>query len=209
MSKIVEDFKWRYACKKFDPAKKISKADLDSLLEVLRLTASSYGLQPWKFLVVENQQIRQQLMDSSWGQKQVVEAGHLLVLCSPKKIDEAYIDRYINDTAKARGQEPSELSGFKKMLMSIAAKDEAAQYQWAKNQVYIALGSLLSACAQMRIDSCPMEGFMAKDYDKILGLDDKGLTSMVVCPIGYRHTDDKYSSMEKIRFPLDELVVRI
>lgn len=209
MNKIIEDLNWRYACKQFDNTKKVSDEDFDVLLETLRLTPSSYGLQPWKFVVVENSALREQLVGASWNQKQVQDASHLLVLCSPKVVDEAFIDSYLADTAKTRGQDVSELEGFKKMLMSIANKSSEDQYVWAKNQVYIALGSLMMACAHLRIDSCPMEGFQAAKYDEILGLDKLGLTSMVVCPVGYRHADDKYSSIKKVRFPMDNLVVKI
>ncbi len=209
MARIIEDLNWRYACKKFDPSQKLSEADLTTLLESLRLTASSYGMQPWKFVVVENPELREKLVPASWGQAQVAEASHLIVICSPAVIDEAFVDRYIADTAKTRGQQPTDLEGFKKMLMNITKKSPEAQHAWAKNQVYIALGTLLTACAELRIDSCPMEGFKPKEYDEILGLKDLGLTSMVVCPVGYRHTEDKYSSNKKVRFSLEELTIKL
>jgi nitroreductase len=209
MNKIIEDLNWRYACKEFDTTKKISDENLDVILEALRLTASSFGLQPWKFVLVENTEKREALVEASWKQGQVKDASHLLVLCSPRTFDEAFVDAYVNDTAKTRGQDPAELAGYKNMMMMIPKKAPEAQYNWAKNQVYIALGNLMTVCASLRIDSCPMEGFMAKKYDEILGLEELGLTSMVVCPIGYRSESDKYSSMAKIRFSQDELVVKI
>ena len=209
MEKIIEDLNWRYACKQFNAEKKISDKDFNTLLESLRLTASSFGLQPWKFVVVENQALREELVGASWNQEQVKDASHLIVLASPSNFDEKFVTDYVEDMAKTRGQDISELDGFKKMLMMIPNKSAEDQYNWAKNQVYIALGNLMTACAQMRIDSCPMEGFQAKKYDEILGLDKMGLRSMVVCPVGYRHTDDKYPNLKKVRFSLEELTVRI
>ncbi len=209
MMSVIESLNWRYACKKFDPDKKLSDDQLNILLESLRLTPSSYGMQPWKFVLVENPELREKLVAASWKQAQVKDASHLLVLCAPKIVDEAWVDRYLADMAKTRGQEVSELSGFKNMLMSITKKTPEAQYTWAKNQIYIALGNLLTVCAELRIDSCPMEGFKSKEYNEILGLEKLGLTSVVVCPVGFRHSDDKYIDLKKVRFPLSELVVRI
>lgn len=209
MEKIIEDLNWRYACKQFDPNKKITEADFDTLMESLRLTASSFGLQPWKFIVVENSELREELVGASWKQEQVKDASHLIVFASPKKFDEKFVTAYVEDMAKTRGQDPAELDKFKGMLMMIPNKSPEDQYNWAKNQVYIALGNLMTVCAHMRIDSCPMEGFQATKYDKILGLDEMGLTSMVVCPVGYRHENDKYTELKKVRFPKEDLVIKI
>lgn len=209
MDKIISDLNWRYACKKFDPSKKISEDNLNTILEALRLTPSSFGLQPWKFIVVGDPELREKLVAASWNQHQVQDASHLLVLCSPKVLDASFVEKYVNDVAQTRGQELSELEGLKKMLMMIPNKDKEAQYNWSKNQVYIALGSLMTVCAHLRIDACPMEGFKAVEYDRILGLDNMGLTSMVVCPLGYRSKEDKYSQLKKVRYPLDELIINL
>lgn len=209
MNNIIEALNWRYACKQFDPNKKISDKDFDTILESLRLTASSYGLQPWKFVVVENKELRSALVGASWNQKQVEDASHLIVMCVPTQIDETFVDSYLEDTALTRGQAVEELVGFKKMLMMVANKSEADKFIWAKSQSYIALGNLLSTCAQMRIDSCPMEGFQPKKYDEILGLTEMGLTSVLVCPVGYRDEADKYIGNKKVRFTRDKLVVKL
>ncbi|MBT4791020.1 MAG: NAD(P)H-dependent oxidoreductase [Halobacteriovoraceae bacterium] len=209
MEKIIEDLNWRYACKQFDPNKQISENQLNTLLEALRLTPSSYGLQPWKFVVVENKDLREKLVTASWNQKQVRDASHLIVMCAPKTLDESFIDNYVSDTAKTRGQEPSDLAGFKKMLMMIPNKSVEGQAAWSKNQIYIALGNLMTTCAQMRIDTCPMEGFKPKEYDEILGLNELGLTSVLVCPVGYRSDEDKYSGLSKVRYAKDDLTIRI
>jgi nitroreductase len=209
MNKIIEDLNWRYACKEFDSTKKISDGDLDVLLESLRLTPSSYGLQPWKFVVVENPKLREELVGASWGQKQVQDASHLIVLCAPTVLDEKFVTDYVVDTAKTRGQEVSELDGFKKMMMMIPNKSPEAQSIWSKNQSYIALGNLMTVCANMRIDSCPMEGFKPSEYDRILGLTEMGLTSVLVCPVGYRSEADKYSGLAKVRYTREELTIKI
>ena len=206
MNKIIEDLKWRYACKEFDKSKSISDEDFQTLLDSLILTPSSFGLQPWKFVVVENPQVREQLVEVSWNQQQVKDASHLIVLCSPLKIDEQFINNFIADIARTRSQDPSELEGYKKMLMMIPNKSAADQLAWSKNQIYIALGNLMTTCASMRIDSCPMEGFQAKKYDEILRLNEKGLTSVLVCPVGYRADSDKYSQLKKVRYSKDDLV---
>lgn len=209
MSKIVEDLNWRYACKQFDSSKIISPEDLETVLESLRLTPSSFGLQPWKFVLVENSELREKLVEASWNQAQVKDASHLIVLCAPRVMDEAFVDRFLANTAETRGQDVAELEGFKKMLMMIPNKSEEDKFQWAKNQIYIALGNLMTVCANLRIDACPMEGFVASKYDDILSLGDHGLTSVVVCPIGYRDDSDKYASLKKVRFAQSDLVVRI
>ncbi len=206
MHKIVEDLNWRYACKKFDTEKKISDEDFNSLLESLRLTASSFGLQQWKFLVIKDEKIRHELMEASYHQHQVKDASHLIVLTTYTQFDEKFVDDFVADTAKTNGKSLDEMQSFKKMLMMVPNFDVDRQASWGRNQIYIALGNLLTVCANMRIDSCPMEGFSNKKYDEILGLKEKGLTSVLVCPVGYRATDDKYATAPKVRYSLEKLV---
>lgn len=208
MSEIIEQLKWRYACKEFDKDKKISDEDFNVLLESLQLTASSYGLQPWKFVIVENQQTREELVVHSWNQRQVSEASHLIVMCIPDTIDEEFIDKYLSSMATTRDQDIESLEGFKKMLMMVANKSDADKELWAKKQVYIALGNLLTTCAVMNIDSCPMEGFLPQKYDEVLGLKELGLKSVLVCPVGYRSSNDKYADLKKVRYTLDELIIK-
>jgi nitroreductase/dihydropteridine reductase len=203
---LVESLKWRYACKEFDATKKISSSDFELVLEGLVLTASSYGTQPWEFIVVENPNLREELIGASYNQAQVRDASHLIVLCRPSVIDEAFMDAYIQNICDVRDQKPEELEGFKKMLMFVANRDDEAKANWAKNQIYIALGNLMSICADMKIDSCPMEGFVPSKVDKILGLEAMGLNSVLLCPIGYRAEVDKYSSLKKVRHPLKNVV---
>lgn len=207
---LVEDMNWRYACKKFDQEKKVSTEDLNTLLEVLRLTASSYGMQLWNFVVVENQELREKLVEKSYGQRQVSEASHLIVLCIKSDATEADIDAYIKQTVAIRKVTPDSMEGFKKMLMgTISRKDLDQKHIWMKNQIYIALGSLLTACAHMRIDSCPMEGISPKGYDELLSLPEKGLNAVLACPIGYRSDEDKYAELPKVRFDKEQVVTVI
>lgn len=208
--KIVEDMNWRYACKKFDTQKKISSEDFNSLLEVLRLTASSYGMQPWNFVVVENPELRQNLVEKSYKQSQVADASHLIVLCIKLDVTEKDVDAYMDQTVKDRNVTTESLEGFKKMLMgSIVSKTPEQKSTWMKNQVYIALGSLLTACASMRIDSCPMEGISPKGYDEVLGLSERGLKAVLACPVGYRSNEDKYATLEKVRFEQNQVITVI
>jgi nitroreductase len=207
---FLSKLNWRYAVKGFDATKKIPADQLENLLEALRLAPSSYGLQPWKFVVVENVELREKLKAASWGQGQTTDASHLLVLCRKESVDQAEIDRFIQTTASERGQELTELDAYKKMMEGgILSMDAARQEVWASKQVYLALGVLLSACASADIDACPMEGFDSAQYDQILDLPGKGLRSVVVCAVGYRSADDKYAMAKKVRYPKDEVIVRL
>lgn len=203
---LIESLNWRYACKKFDTNKKLTQTQVNDLVEVLRLSASSYGLQPWRFVVVENPAKREELVAHSYNQRQVAEASHLFVLCAPKEFNENHVDAYLNDIVATRGGAVQELEGYKKMMMGTLSRLGEKQTDWMKNQIYIALGSLLTGAAVLGIDTCPMEGFVASKYDEILGLNDLGLKSVVVCPVGFRAEDDKYSSLKKVRFNKNTLV---
>lgn len=199
---------WRYATKQFDPAAKLGETEFETLLEVLRLTPSSFGLQPWKFIVVRDAALREQLRPASWGQSQVTDASHLIVLAVMKKIGAEYIDHFVAAIAKTRGVIPESLQGYRGMMVSsITGKSEAETIQWACLQAYIALGSLMTAAALRGIDTCPMEGFERDKYDAILGLAPLGLTTAVVCPVGHRAATDKHAALAKVRFSRDELVI--
>jgi nitroreductase len=197
---ILDALNWRYATKKFDSSKKISPKDLEILKEVLRLTPSSYGLQPWKFLIIENQALRQQLREKSWGQSQVTDASHLIVFCSYLDLKEEHIDNHITNTSITRNQDIANLAGYgnfvKKTLSNLSPNDIST---WSSKQLYIALGQLMLACAEMKIDATPMEGFEPAGYDEILGLKAKNLHATLVCPIGYRHAEDDAQFNNKVR----------
>lgn len=208
MKNIIEDLNWRYATKTFDPAKKVSEADLKELLEALQLSASSLGLQPWKFVVVTDKKLREELRKNAWDQPQITDASHLIVLCVNTKIDANYVKKFVKHIAKTRNVPEESLKGYEDMMMgSVSRRSEQEILEWSTKQVYIALGTLLAACAVKRIDACPMEGFDNAAYDRILKLDEEDIASAVLCPIGYRG-DDKYASAKKVRFPLSEIIVK-
>jgi nitroreductase len=193
---VIEKLNWRYATKMFDKSKKISDDDLNILIESLRLTPSSFGLQPWKFVLVKNIDLREKIKDASYGQIQMTDASDLIVLCAKETLTE-------DDVVKITGNN----EGYKNMIMgSIKNKSNDEILNWNAKQVYLALGFLLETAAIMNIDACPMEGFDNKKVDEILGLNEKGLKSVVICPVGYRSEDDKYANNSKFRFPQSELV---
>lgn len=210
MTKVIEDLNWRYATKVFDKEKKVSESDFSALLESLRLSPSSFGLQPWKFVVVENTEKRSELLGQSWNQGQVTDASHLIVLCRVNNIDDKFVENFVEDMIKTRGGSKDDLKGYEDMMKGFLSKmDEAQKAHWASLQVYIALGQLMTTAAHLKIDTCPMEGFSAEGYDKILGLSEKGLTAVVVCPVGYRHESDKYAGLAKVRYPLEDLILKL
>ena len=204
---IIESLNWRYATKEFDATKKVSNEDLSVITESLRLTASSFGLQPWKFLVISNEKVKNSLLEYSWNQRQVVDCSHHIVFCYPRKFDDKNVDAFMEDTAKSRSQSLEDLKGYEQMIKGFLSNmDEDKKHTWMKDQVYIALGNLLTTCALMKIDACPMEGIVAEKYDEVLGLKEKGLMTAFVCPIGYRKDSDKYSSAPKVRFSKSEVI---
>jgi nitroreductase len=200
MNKIIEHLNWRYATKKFDSTKKISDEDLEIIKESLRLAPSSYGLQPLKFLLIENPRIRQQLKEKSFNQSQITDASHLFVICSLTEITEDYIDNHIQNTAKIRSVSIDSISGFGNYVKNqiLPLKKEYVA-EWNAKQAYIALGQLLHTCATLRIDATPMEGFEKEAYDGILNLKKQGLQSVLVCPIGYRSEEDSNQFLKKVR----------
>lgn len=204
---ILQSLNWRYATKQFDPTRKLSDADVATLLESLRLTASSFGLQPWKFYVITSQAVKDQLTPVSWNQKQVSDCSHLIVLTARKKIDPAYLESYVDDIVATRGTPKESLKGMHDMILGFA-EGHPAPLDWSKNQVYIALGTLLQTAGLLGVDACPMEGLDKAAYDKILNID-PDYTTAVACPLGYRAATDKYAGLKKVRFPAEKLFVHV
>jgi nitroreductase len=204
---ILDALNWRYATKQFDASRKLSEEQVSTLLESLRLTASSFGLQPWKFYVITSQAVKDQLTPVSWNQKQVSDCSHLIVLTAKKKIGPAYLAAYVDDIVATRGTPKDALKGMHDMILGFA-EGHPAPLDWSKNQVYIALGTLLQTAALLSVDACPMEGLDKEAYDKILNVD-PDYTTAVACPLGYRAATDKYASFKKVRFPADKLFVHI
>ncbi len=198
---LVASLQWRYATKKFDPSRKIPAPIWKALEDSLVLTPSSFGLQPWKFFIIQDQDLRQQLLPHSWNQTQVVEASHLVVFAIKTQIDSEYADRYLERMAEVQGVALEDLTSFGDMLKGFITKPPLNLDEWAVRQVYIALGQFMAAAALLGIDTCPMEGFIPHKYDEILGLPAQGYRSVVLCPAGYRDPNDKYASRAKVRFP--------
>lgn len=207
---VIEALKWRYATKKFDPNKKLSEDYVNQIIESLRLTPTSYGLQLMKVVVVENPDLRQKLVASSYGQEQVKDASHLLILCRESEATEAQINQYIKTISETRNVPESNLDGYKTMMLnSILSMDNEKQNIWMDKQVYIALGNLMNTCAILEVDSCPMEGFVKSEYDQILELEKQGLKSVLAVPIGYRSEEDQNSKVAKVRRSTEDFVVKI
>lgn len=208
---LLEQMHWRYATKKFDPTRIIPPAEWRALEETLVLTPSSYGLQPWKFVVVTNPELRQQLVACSWGQKQVAEASHLLVLAIKNDLGVPEISRYVERVAEVRGVPVDALAGFHRMMAKNLAPPPPGFdiNEWATRQVYIALGNFMTAAALIGVDTCPMEGIEPAKYDQLLGLSELGYSTAVACPAGYRAVDDKSALHPKVRFKLDDVMLRI
>ncbi|MGK2848483.1 MAG: NAD(P)H-dependent oxidoreductase [Minisyncoccota bacterium] len=210
MSNIVEAMQWRYATKQFDPEKKLSEEQLRILKEALRLAPSSFGLQPWHFVVVEDESVRQQLLTAGYGQAQIVDASHFFVLATEINVDEKLVDRYMRSIAVTRNMPLEMLEEFRGMLNgSIQMKGEVGAREWAARQVYIALGTMIAVAASAGIDTAPMEGFDPAQFDAILGLDKRGLTARVMVAVGFRKSDDPASQMVKVRYDETEVFTTI
>jgi nitroreductase len=206
----IENLKWRYAVKKFDTTKKLSSTQIEILKEAFNLTATSYGLQPLKLVVVSNKEIQKQLVAHSWNQKQIFEASHVLVICIPNNFSANDVENYFSLVKQIRKTEDKILNPFKTFLTTeITKKTKEELLAWNKNQAYLALGNLLTVCANEKIDSCPMEGFVPEKYDEVLGLKSHGLTSIVVLPVGFRANDDYMKDLEKVRKPIAESIIEI
>ncbi|HTX22030.1 MAG TPA: NAD(P)H-dependent oxidoreductase [Candidatus Aquilonibacter sp.] len=210
-NQLLEQLNWRYATKQFDPNRKISAHDWAVIEEALRLTPSSGGLQPWKFIVVTDSAVRTKLRPASYGQAQITDASHLVVFASKNNFNEADVDAHIQHLAKIQGVPVEALATLRGMLVGgiVQSQDEAARNAWARNQAYIALGNLLTSAALLGIDACPMEGVNRAQYDEILGLKAKGYASAVIATLGYRLPTDKYAAAPKVRFPKEQTFVRI
>jgi nitroreductase len=208
-NQILDAMKWRYAIKKFDPSKKLTNEQVEGLMEIVRLSASSFGLQPWHFVVVSNQVIKLKLQEAAFGQAQLADSSHVVIFTHKLNIMTA-LDDYVASTAANRGVSIDELDGMKKyMTGSLTAKPEPERVPWMARQPYIALGTLLEAAALEKIDVCPMEGFSVDQFNKILGLTEKGLSAVCIATLGYRFADDPVASQPKNRLSAKEAITYI
>lgn len=205
---LLAALRWRYATKKFDPAKKIDASTWAVLEETLILTPTSYGMQPVKFLVLTDPALRAQLVPVSWGQTQPADCSHFVVMAARAQNTEADVTHYIARMAEVRGMAAEALDGFKNVLLGDVVHGPRGNValEWATRQAYIALGNFMTAAALLGVDTCPMEGFEPAKYDEILGLPAQGFRAVVACAAGYRAAEDKYAALPKVRFPANELI---
>jgi len=208
---LLQQLRWRYATKAFDPTKKISAADWAALEQALILTPTSYGFQPYRFVVITDSAVREKLVPLSWGQRQVADSSHFVVFAAKAKVTEACVDHYLARVSEVRGVPVEKLAQFKGMLIGdiVQGPRSAAQHEWATRQAYIALGNFMTSAALIGIDVCPMEGIDPVKYDEVLGLPEKGYHTVVAAAAGYRSAEDRAASLPKVRFSAEELVIRI
>ena len=208
---ITEALHWRYATKKFDPTRRIPAEQWAAIEEAMILAPSSFGLQPWRFIVVENPELRAQLPAMSWGQTQPVDCSHYVVFAVRKGLTVADVDRFVDRIAEVRGATRESLEGYRGFILGThkAASEQGWLDAWSARQVYIALGQAMTAAALMGIDTCPLEGIEPAKYDALLGLDKDGYSALCGLAIGYRAADDKYAQLPKVRFPKADVVRHI
>ncbi len=206
---ILEKLQWRYAVKKFDPSKKISEADWFVLEESLRLAPSSYGLQPWKFIVVQDPKIRAALTPVSWNQTQVEDCSHYVVLATLTKIEVAHVEKFVAKIAQVRELDVASLENYKNLMVSdlVNGPRSAIVQWWSQRQSYIAMGMLMETAALLDIDACPLEGIDPAAYDRILQLEGSGYAAVAAVALGYRSLEDKYQLLKKVRFDRDDVIV--
>jgi nitroreductase len=208
---LIGRLQWRYAVKKFDTQTRIAAEDWQALEHALVLTPSSYGLQPWTFVVVQTPELRARLLPVSWNQRQVVDASHYVVFAIKMGLGEPDIERFVARTAEVRGVPKETLDGYKKAMIGDLCHGPRSKCidEWAARQAYIALGNFMTVAALLDIDTCPMEGIDPVKYDAILELPEKGLATVVACAAGYRSAEDKYAKLAKVRYPLEQVIQRI
>ena len=203
-----EHLNWRYATQKFDSFKKIPEAEWAELQDVLRMAPSSFGLQPWKFIVVSDPQLRRQIRSCAWDQEQITDASHLVVFSALNSMSPEYISSYFEQVARIRNVARDSLSSPEKSIQGYFRSKSASDVTgWMRCQVYLALGMFLGECAHRRIDACPIEGFDPAGVDQALALDKEGVSSVVLCPVGYRASDDPIAALKKVRFEKSELII--
>ncbi|WP_300434639.1 NAD(P)H-dependent oxidoreductase [Christiangramia sp.] len=206
----IKALNWRYATKKFNEDKILSEEKIKVLKQAFNLTATSYGLQPLKMLIISNKEIQKKLRSFSMDQQQVDTASHVLVICIENRVDEDFITNYFKRVKYLRETPEEILKPFHDFLINDFKMKEIEEIEsWAINQAYLALGTLLTVCAAEEIDACPMEGFEPEKYDEFLGLPEKNLRSVLVLPVGYRSENDEFSKFKKVRRPLEEVIIEI
>jgi len=208
--KIIDSLQWRYACKKFDKSKKLSDEQVDLLSKTFNLTATSFGLQPLKMLIIKGDELKEKLLPHTYYQPQITTCSHLLVICIDTSFDEGSIDAYFDLEKDIRGTSEEIIGKFRNQLKTIYKNKNREQIDTsAMYQAYISLGTLMTVCADQKIDSCPMEGFNPVKFDDILNLSERDLRSVLLLPVGYRAEDDFMSTLKKVRKPLDQVIIHL
>lgn len=210
-AELLKCLNWRYATKQFDAGRKIDPDTLNAIEESLVLSPSSFGLQPWKFIIVQDQSVKEALSPLSWDQPQTRDCSHFVVFAYNNAFSVEEADRYVRATVAARGGDPAEHEGLKGIMAGFIQRsiDDATIDDWCKNQCYIALGQLMTSCAVLGIDACPMEGIQPPAFDAVLGLEETNFSTLVACALGYRAETDKYATLPKVRYPKSEIIERI
>lgn len=210
MSNTIKQLQWRYATKKFDGNKTLPEHKLNILKQAFNLTATSYGLQTIKLIIIKDKALRTNLVEHSYNQKQVLNASHLLVICIQDNILNTDVNEYYDNIKTIRETPETVLKPYRDGLLNMMSKMSVADRQkWSTNQAYIALGNLMTVCAVEGIDACPMEGFVPSKYDEVLQLVSKNLKSVLLLPVGYRAEDDMFSELKKVRQPIEEIVIEL
>ena len=203
---LIESLKWRYATKKMEATKKVSEQDIDCIKEAVQLSASSYGLQPYTVLDIRDSELRKEIHPMCWNQSQITDASHIFIFCNYNKVDEQDVDSLIRLKSETNEVPIEKISGYGDFVKGkLKEKSEIEMFHWSAKQAYIALGNALTACAELNIDSTPMEGFEPEEVNKLLGLNDKGLNACVILAIGYRSLDDKTQYSKKVRKPINTM----
>jgi nitroreductase len=207
---LISQLNWRYATKQFDPARKISPEDWAALEESLVLSPSSFGLQPWKFVIVTDQAVKERLVEASRGQRTAADCSHHVVFAIKKDLGEADVDAFVERIVAVRETSHASLAGYRASMLEFVSNSKNGDiHHWAARQVYIALGNFLTSAALLGIDVCPMEGIDRARYDTLLGLDKQGLNTVVVAAAGYRAASDKYAALKKVRFPKEDVLLKV
>lgn len=206
---LIAQLEWRYAVKTFDPHRRIPDPLWQALERSLVLTPSSFGLQPWKFLVITDQKTKSALQPVTWNQSQTRDCSHFVVFLARKSLDEHYVGEFIHSVAQTRQMPLTQLAGYRSVIEDFVKQSAGQHLDWNARQVYIALGQLMTAAALLGVDACPMEGFAHDDLQRVLNLENTDYVAVVCCALGYRSPDDKYARAPKVRFPAERLVQKL
>lgn len=206
--KLIEQLKWRYAVKDFDSSKKLSEEQINILQQALQLSVSSYGLQPYRFIIVKDPALREKLVPVSYGQSKVSNAALFIVFCIETKLDNSVIDRYLENFNKVNTLDEENLRRFKGVLQNaFNEKSQVQKEEWSARQLYISIGHLITVASAMDIDTCAMEGFYPHAYSEILGLEELGLKACAAVALGYRSPNDQHQFLKKVRRPIEDLFI--